>query len=300
MSDMSAKSVRFKSYAKINIGLSVSPPRSDGYHSISTLFQTVNLFDIIELDFPVKDISVQCSDDRIPVGEENLAVQAALKFIECSGLDGAFRLNIEKNIPAGAGLGGGSSNAASVLLALNHMAEDVLSFQTVHDIALSIGADVPFFLRGGLMLGRGIGEKLRPLKDFPMENILLVFPDVISLTGEVYKSYDLLLTEGINNITMNSFYDSPVPGFDLYSLLVNDLEEAALSGNNKLRTVRSVLDETDFVFSMMSGSGSVFYAVYENKEALLSAGEKVDSLSFVRSVECRTVGREEYSGNFAF
>ncbi len=294
------KTVSFRSFAKINIGLKVSSKREDGYHDIETYFQTVDLSDSVRLSFPEEGISVSSTDPQVPSDNRNLAYKAAELFFSESGIKSGCSLHIEKNIPCGAGLGGGSSNAGAVLLALNRVYGNPVDENKLARIALSIGADVPFFLAGGLALGRGAGEILAPAEDVDMKHILIVCPFIHCSTKEVYESYDLLLTEKVNNIRIPRFCCCPDTGYDLYSSLTNDLEAGAFALYEELKSIKSVLEKTGAVFSMMSGSGSSLYAVYNKGSELFSARNRVEGLFSVRAFACRTVGKREYMGNFTF
>ena len=187
--------------AKINLFLSVTGRRPDGYHELTTLMAGIDLYDRITLDFSGRDIRLQCDAPDIPQDESNLAFRAArlyeatyrrrYRHAPFSGL----AIGLHKRIPAGAGLGGGSSNAATVLKALNAKAPEPLPHADLAVLALQLGADVPFFLTGRPALATGIGERLTPWNDLRPYALLVVFPGCALATREVYGALNLRLTK---------------------------------------------------------------------------------------------------------
>src|SRR5260370_22788299 len=152
-----------RSYAKINWTLDVLYRRQDGYHEIRTIYQTVSLFDRLDMTQSAGDISVDCDDPRVPCDDSNLVYRAAAALRQATGTRAGAKIRIEKHIPVAGGLGGGSSNAAAVLIGLSRFWELDVRFELLFEIAASIGSDVPFFLAGGTALGAGRGEEIYPL-----------------------------------------------------------------------------------------------------------------------------------------
>lgn len=190
--------ISIPSNGKINRVLHVGPVRPDGFHTLHTIYQSVSLCDRITLAQTRKPgIRIRCDRDDVPTDESNLAWQAANRWCGETGVSPAFDVDIQKRIPAGGGLGGGSANAASVLMGLNRMFDDRLSPDCLLDLAAGLGSDVPFFLAGGTALGTGRGECITPLPDMDPLCILAIFPDRPFSTVEMYgilDAHDLLET----------------------------------------------------------------------------------------------------------
>ncbi len=172
--------------AKINLGLRVLGKRPDGYHELRTIFQTISLADRLTISFtPAEAVSVTVAGmDEVP---DNLAARAAYALFGEMGIGGAVHIAIEKRIPMGAGLGGGSSDAAAVLLALPVLAGRVVPLAKLLELAAPLGSDVPFFLLGGTALGLGRGEELYPIEDFPALPGVLLKPGIHVSTPDAYQ-----------------------------------------------------------------------------------------------------------------
>lgn len=172
------RTVRVRAYAKLNLGLRILYKRPDGYHELRTVFQTISLADHIDISFtPARVSSVEVHGT--PAIEDNLVSRAARLVAEAAGIDGEIVFHLRKNIPMGAGLGGGSSDAAAVLLALPVLAGKPLAADDLQTMAAKLGSDVPFFLHGGTALGLSRGEELYPLPDQARARGLLWFPTSI-------------------------------------------------------------------------------------------------------------------------
>lgn len=185
---LNLKPLTIKANAKINLILSVVGKREDGYHLIDTVMQSVSLADRIKI-LPAKKISVKCSNKALG-GEENIAFKAAKLFFEETGLNGGAKIIIKKSIPAAAGLGGGSADAAAVLLGLDKLYNTALKSELLEKMALRLGADVPFFIKGATQRAEGIGEVLTPLKNLEGCWFVLVKEDEKPSTAEMYKKLD--------------------------------------------------------------------------------------------------------------
>lgn len=232
----------WKSYAKINWSLRITGKRADGFHDLETVFQTISLHD--ELTFHgANALSLACDDPSIPVDDTNLVIRAA------RAVNATARIDLRKRIPAGGGLGGGSSNAATTLRALAPERRDL------HEIALSLGSDVPFFLLGGTAYATGRGEILTPLDSRAGIPLLLVLPEERVSTREAFAS-----------ITR---YSEPL-GIDAYrdfSAFTNDFEEPVFAMLPRLRQLKERLYASGARFAQLSGSGSTLFGVYENAAA---------------------------------
>lgn len=272
--------------AKVNLYLNVCAKRADGYHDIESVMQTVSLFDrltVIKNDANgVKNISLSCRDHKIPSDERNLVYRAALRFFAENGIteyDVSFIL--EKKIPSEAGLGGGSSDAAATLLALDRLYETGLSLEALCAIGTKIGADVPFCVKKGTVYTEGIGEILTSATPMPDCAFLIAKPKGVGIsTAEAYRAIDTLPTND-PAVSFVSFKEA-VAACDISritSLLYNKFEavtpESVGSAALKARFL-----ETGALGALMSGSGSAVFAIYPNitearkaKEALADVAE---------------------------
>lgn len=185
-------SVKEKAYAKLNISLDVSSRREDGYHDMVMVMQTISLHDGIELSLNDSGrVRAKTSLPFIPGDERNLAVKAALKFLEATGHEGqGVFINIDKTVPVGAGMGGGSSDAAAVLRGMNRLFGDPLSTAQLEELACAVGSDVAFCVAGGTALATGRGEKLQPLSPLPDCVFVVCKPEFSISTPELFKKLD--------------------------------------------------------------------------------------------------------------
>ncbi|WP_052338185.1 4-(cytidine 5'-diphospho)-2-C-methyl-D-erythritol kinase [Nitrospina gracilis] len=188
--------LKFRTPAKINLGLFVLGKRDDGFHELETLFQMVSLYDQIELESEDGGVSLDCDAPGIPTDGSNLVVRAAemLRDSVPAAAGRGCRIRLKKQIPAGAGLGGGSGNAAYVLWALNRLWDLRLDRSALHEFAARLGSDIPFFLSAPQAVGRGRGEVLEPLEPSEKMHIVIIFPRLVVPTGEVYRGLNLELT----------------------------------------------------------------------------------------------------------
>ena len=250
--------------AKVNLFLEVCGRRTDGYHTIHTLMCCITLADRVRLKFDQAAISITCSHPAVPEDETNLACRAACLFFAHTGLGKGIHIDLEKNIPVGAGLGGGSSNAAAVLNALNGYYGHPVTPEDLQAMALSLGADVPFFIQGKPAVATGIGEILTNcdyIKSFP---IVLVYPGVAVSTAEVYKNLNLTLTKKEKINTKNVFelkWDK-----NMATRLFNDLESTAAEICPEIQEAKASLLRHNALAALMSGSGSSVFGLYKNTQ----------------------------------
>ncbi len=299
-----ARTARLRAYAKLNLGLRVLYRRPDGYHELRTVFQTISLADSLEISFePARAVSIAM--EGTPEIADNLAERAARLVMEAAGKTGAVRLRLRKEIPSGAGLGGGSSDAAAVLLALPVLGGLTIPAGRLTDLAAQLGSDVPFFLYGGAALGLGRGEELYPLPDFPAQQALLIASDVHSSTADAYRDLSATLTGdsltkfGLQN-KLNSFQRGvwgDVSG-NGKSHLINDFEEVVLSRYPVLAEVRERLKRAGGTCVAMTGSGSAIFGIFDNPGKLERArlawnrpGEQAFAVSFVSRARYRAAWR---------
>jgi 4-diphosphocytidyl-2-C-methyl-D-erythritol kinase len=256
--------MEIQSPAKINLFLEVCSKRPDGYHNLNTLMCCIDLNDTIRLTFGQKKISVHCAHPDVPENETNLAWRAAQLFFDTARIDEGVRIDIEKNIPIGAGLGGGSSNAASVLKSLNSFYGSPVSNTSLMAAGKSIGADVPFFIYGKPAVATGIGDILTPCDCIKSCPILLVYPSVPVSTAEVYKKLNLTLTK-TKKINTKILFKLNL-GQDSEKQLFNDLESVAVEICPEIQEVKASLLANDASIALMTGSGSAVFGLYKNIE----------------------------------
>ncbi|OHD23994.1 MAG: 4-(cytidine 5'-diphospho)-2-C-methyl-D-erythritol kinase [Spirochaetes bacterium GWD1_27_9] len=266
--------MEYKSFAKLNLFLDVISCYKNGYHSIKSLFVETNLFDTIQ--FERNDIGkIRIFDKSNILPEENLLKKASDKFIGVVGkIPFGIDFYIEKNIPIGGGMGGGSSNAASVLKILNKAWNINFSQKKLELIGVKIGADVPYFVKGGVQKVFGIGEILKKLKTKKIDlNILLIFPEISVSTPEAYKMIDeaKICKETYFN---NKKFKNLISGFEngSYSQIVDNLynkfEEVVFKKHNILSEIKANILKSGADVSLMSGSGSTMFGIYENSKKL--------------------------------
>ena len=266
--------MKILSPAKINLFLEVTGKRPDGYHNLNTLMCCIGLSDSIRLTFEQKEISIRCAHPDVPENETNLAGRAAQLFFEHTGLGKGIHIDLEKNIPVGAGLGGGSSNAAAVLKGLNAFYGSVVSQKDLYAIGKSIGADVPFFIYGRPAFARGIGDILTPCDCIKSCPILLVYPSVAVSTAEVYKKLNLRLTK-IKKINTKIVFELKWDK-NIADQLFNDLEPVASEICPEIQEAKASLLMHDASAALMTGSGSAVFGLYEDIE---SAQKAYDAIS---------------------
>jgi len=280
--------MRIKSFAKINLGIEVLGKRDDGYHEIKTLFQSVNLFDLLSF-FPCtqNEIILKGDDNSIPWDGSNLIHKAATLLKERHGIKTGVEIHVTKNIPAGKGLGGGSSNAAVTLLVLNKMWKIGLEKDVLRDLGAQLGADIPYFFEGGLCLGQGKGDLLFPQEDLNSFLCVLVLPSVSLSTAAVYEGSRVSLTSQDKDSKIIRFLDSRDLG-----LLKNDLEETVFRSYPQIKAIKSLIQEQGSELALMSGSGSaVFGLFHQRKKAKKALGTLSNEYSAVFTT---TLSRTEY------
>jgi 4-diphosphocytidyl-2-C-methyl-D-erythritol kinase len=265
--------VIIKAPAKINLFLRITGKRPDGYHDLYSLLCPLALYDTLSLAFGGAGISVSCSHPGVPEDASNLAVRSAERFFDAA-FDGAIPsmggviIHIEKKIPLGAGLGGGSSDAAAVLTALNHHFGRPLSPSALMAIGARIGADVPFFIFGAPALATGIGDQLDPFPHLTPWTALLVYPNEVVSTAWVYKNLNLRLTKDEKKLSKFHF-DGRF--FNVDEHLVNDLEPVTERALPVIKEIKRLLLAYGAAGAMMSGSGSTVFGLFADPDRAISA-----------------------------
>ncbi|HXE98077.1 MAG TPA: 4-(cytidine 5'-diphospho)-2-C-methyl-D-erythritol kinase [Dongiaceae bacterium] len=253
--------------AKINFLLDVIGKRPDGYHELRMIMQRVNLCDEITLTLTdTPGITVTCNAKGTPDGPGNIAWKAARALLDPAESDKGVSIEIIKKIPVAAGLGGGSSDAASVLMGINELFQLGLTDQKLMETGCKLGADVPFFIFKKTALAEGIGEMLTPLPEMPKCWILLVNPGIHVSTAWVYRSLQLTSKGDLNKLPQ--FYGSIE---QIVSILSNDLESVTIPAFPVIADIKSRLKNLGAVGSLMSGSGPTVFGIFESFDAAESA-----------------------------
>ena len=261
--------------AKINLGLRVLNRGSDGYHELRTIFQTISLADQLRVAYdPGGDgeVALDCDDTSLST-RNNLAVRAAESLLRAGGWPGAVAIELKKRIPAGAGLGGGSSDAGAVLLALRRLLKPRPHSKMLAEVAAELGSDVPFFLQGGTAVGLGRGEEVCPLPDQPRRWLVLVAPGIFVSTPEAYRALwksRARLTAAQRQHIINGFRASIVSSeesaaLDPAKLPANDFEPVVFQRFPVLRKWKKRLIEAGAPVAMMSGSGSAVFGFFSSR-----------------------------------
>jgi len=288
------------SFAKINLTLRVLGRRDDGYHEINTVFQSVTLRD--KLTFNALDderFELVCDAPDIPSDETNLVHRAAVALRECFGVKRGARVKLEKIIPAGGGLGGGSSNAAVALLGLARLWEINTDRRSLAEIGASLGADVPFFLTGGTALGTGRGTDIHPLADLALKYFLLVTPKVKVSTVEAYKSLNApALTKAVSPVNLTvSRLQAEISG-SLHEVLINDFERVVFHRYPEIERARESLAAAGASGSLLSGSGSSVYGLFDSLEHCARVRAALVVASGWQVFPCTTLSRQAYREAF--
>jgi 4-diphosphocytidyl-2-C-methyl-D-erythritol kinase len=280
--------VKIRAPAKINLRLRVVGKRKDGYHLVDSIMVPVSLYDEIEIikaRTRGKHLQVTCNHPSVPSGKKNLAQQAASLLLKEAKIRDHVRIHISKRIPVGAGLGGGSTDAAAVLLGLNRLFHLNYSLKKLEKISLSLGADVPFFIKRVPARVQGIGERISPIKKFPRIWLVIAYPGFSVSTAWVYRNLRLKLTKSKVNTSIISLLESPDK---IGRLLVNDLETVTASRYPKIALLKEKLTRAGAAGVLMSGSGSSVFGVFNSrrraKQALLQLKKEEEIETFLVQV----------------
>lgn len=289
--------VTLPSFAKVNLHLRVLGKREDGYHDIFTVFQTVSLHDTITFEESAGEIVLECDEPNVPTDIRNLVVKAANRIRDRYQVSKGAYIRIEKRIPMGGGLGGGSSNAAVALIGLTRLWGLNASVEDLEPIAADLGADVPFFLHGGTMIGEGLGTSLDQIAEFGAENMIIVTPDVHVSTAAAYEA---LRAESLTNAEANRILrvcrsEAESPDF-LHSALRNDFETIVFAAFPEIGRAKQQLVDLGARQVLMSGSGSSVFAIFDKEETRQTALKALDNEVNWRKFAVAAVSREKYRG----
>lgn len=270
--------------------------RDDGYHEIDTVLQTVSLHDTITFEETIDDvIRLWCDVRSVPVDKTNLVWRAAAALRERYSIRRGVRIRLEKSIPAEAGLGGGSSDAAATLIALAFLWEIEMSADDLAQIAEGLGSDVPFFLYGGTARATGRGSAVKPLEDSPQKHLLVIKPNASISTAKAYSRLNraALTSSDSKPILVHSQASNSSVSIDL-NVLHNDFEPTAFQLEPEIERAKVALLKSGARAAMLSGSGSAVFGIFENQDAQERAIQAIELETGWRAFPCKTVGRNDY------
>jgi 4-diphosphocytidyl-2-C-methyl-D-erythritol kinase len=318
--------VTVRSFAKINIGLAIGPARSDGFHSLETIYQTVAAHDIIRVEAARGSaIEIKCKNPLVPCDETNTCYRVADRMLRHWKQRAKVVITIDKKLPVQGGLGAGSSNAIATMFALERELKEPLSAEDRLRIAAEVGSDLPLFLLGGCVLGLGRGEQVYPLAELPPVSCVLVTPKVAVSTLQAFADWDTFmesrdkqgdLTPSNGSVTLSKFNRSafewlsyldvsgvPVevggdraenPLLDLVRAgIENDFERVVFPQYPELRDVKRVLEREGSDYASLSGSGSTMFGLFRSRERALQAAERMSAEGLAATVT-ETLPRSQY------
>lgn len=267
---MRIEKIRLRTPAKVNLRLEILGKRPDGYHEVRTLLQKIRCYDTVEVALTRrKGIFVTSDNPSLPVGRDNLAYQAVESLLKTTDYEGGVRVSIRKRIPVGAGLGGGSSNAAAALMAVSLLLGLNLTSEDLRRIGARIGADVPFFLFEGPALGTGIGDRLIKV-DLPELWLVLIYPNFEVSTRWAYEHF--VLTRSRFHLNIHTLAKTPQA---MAEILRNDLEQVVSGRYPQIEAMKEMLCSVGALGALMSGSGPTVFGVFEDAEAVSQAFKKL-------------------------
>ena len=270
--------------------------REDVYHELDTIFQTVSLHDTIRVSATENsEIAFSCDDRSLPTDSHNLVVRAATTLRDRVNPKKGARIRLEKRIPAHAGLGGGSSDAAATLIGLTHLWELGRSRQELSELAARLGADVSFFLYGGTARGTGVGDCIEPLEDAPETFLLIVKPNANVSTADAYKALEKPALTSSNSKTILSRSDAK--GFfdnQYFASLHNDFEPVVFALAPEIERAKAALKNAGAQAALLAGSGSAVFGIFGSEDAQRRAIQAIELETGWRVFSCKTVGRKQY------
>ncbi|MGD0917570.1 MAG: 4-(cytidine 5'-diphospho)-2-C-methyl-D-erythritol kinase [Thermodesulfobacteriota bacterium] len=265
--------LHLESPAKVNLRLEILKKRKDGYHELRTVLQKIDLHDTIYFSLKKENgISIVTDHPDLPVGKRNLVYQAVQSILERSDYTGGLHIRIEKRIPLGAGLGGGSSNAAATLKALNQLLRMNLPEKELMGMGLRIGADIPFFFMEGSAIGSGIGERLKEIELAGLWYVL-IYPNFQVSTRWAYQNF--VLTKVRFRLNFYRLLRTPE---GIAHILRNDLEEVVSRQYPQIDIMKRIILGTGALGALMTGSGPTVFGVFSEEEDALEACQKVKKM----------------------
>lgn len=278
-------SLKLKALAKINLGLDVLGRRENGYHDVRMVMQTIYLYDNVTINKTEQPgIQLKTNLSYLPVDDKNIAYKAAKMLMEEFHIEDGIEIILDKHIPVAAGLAGGSSNAAAVLVGMNRLFHLGLSQQELKSRGVKLGADVPYCIMRGTVLAEGIGEILTPLAPMPKCSILVAKPGISVSTKTVYEKLDSCEIENHPDI------DGVLAGLNegdlkkVASSMGNVLERVTIPDYPIIEDIKTVMKEEGALGAMMSGSGPTVFGIYDDKMLARQAGQKIKTLGLTKQV----------------
>ncbi|MDB8805817.1 4-(cytidine 5'-diphospho)-2-C-methyl-D-erythritol kinase [Romboutsia sp. 1001216sp1] len=264
-------SIELKSRAKINLSIDVLGKRDDGYHLVEMIMQTIDLYDVIKIkQLDTNDVVIKSNSSHIPLDNDNIVYKAIELLRQRFNINKGIEVFIEKNIPVAAGMAGGSSNAAAILVGLNKLWKLNLTEQELQELGLKLGADVPYCISGKTALAEGIGEKLSYIKGLPKNiSILICKPNLFVSTKDVYQGLDL---NNIENRPNNKLLIECLEKGDIDSLsknMSNVLENVTSKIHKEINEIEEIMMANSALGSMMSGSGPTVFGLFDKSENAL-------------------------------
>lgn len=277
--------IELKALAKINLGLDVTGTRENGYHDVRMVMQTIYLYDNVTIQKKAEPgIDVKTNLKYLPINEENIAYKAAKLLIDEFGIEEGVEITLDKHIPVAAGLAGGSSNAAAVLVGMNQMFDLKLSYKELMERGVTLGADVPYCIMRGTVLAEGIGEILSPLPPLPKCYVLIAKPGINVSTKVVYEKLDSKPIEKHPDI------DAIIEGLEnqdikkIAASMGNVLEAVTIEDYPIIEDIKTAMKKEGALNAMMSGSGPTVFGIFENKQMALRAKEALKASGIAKQV----------------
>jgi 4-diphosphocytidyl-2-C-methyl-D-erythritol kinase len=287
--------VKIRAPAKINLNLRIVGKRSDGYHLLDSIMLAVTLFDEVEIrrHKPKKSkqaaqLQVTCDHPQVPAGEKNLVYRAATLLLKEAEIVQPLAIHIRKRIPVGAGLGGGSTDAAATLVGLNRLLKLGFSVARLEKLAARLGADVPFFIRARPSRAQGMGEKLTPLRGVPAWWVVILYPGFPVSTAWVYSNLRLNLTKFDANTKLYTLLTRAAKFADL---LVNDLEAVAVKRYRRIELMKATLIKMGAAGALMTGSGSAVFGIFGSREKANKAYQKSRRIDGIQAFLAQVINR---------
>ncbi len=274
-----------KALAKINLGLDVLGRRENGYHDVRMVMQTIYLYDNVTIEKTAEpEIQVETNLSFLPCDENNIAYKAAKLLMDEFEIRGGVKITLEKHIPVAAGLAGGSSNAAAVLVGMNRLFELGLSQKELMERGVKLGADVPYCIMRGTALAEGIGEILKPLAPLPKCYVLIAKPATSVSTKVVYEKLDS------KEIEQHPDIDGIIAGLEAGDLnqvcasMGNVLERVTIEDHPIIEEIKDVMKEFGALNAMMSGSGPTVFGIFSDKKLAKEAQECIREKGYTKQV----------------
>lgn len=274
-----------KALAKINLGLDVLGKRDNGYHDVRMVMQTIYLYDNVTLEKTEESgIQVETNLFYLPVNEDNIAYKAAKMLIDEFEIQSGVRIVLEKHIPVAAGMAGGSSNAAAVLVGMNRLFSLGLSMEELMKRGVLLGADVPYCVMRGTVLAEGIGEILTPLPPMPNCSVLIAKPGISVSTKTVYEKLDAL------DIVDHPDIDGILEGLEhqdiekIASSMGNVLERVTIESYPVIEEIKTAMKEAGALNAMMSGSGPSVFGIFKDRKTARKAQQKIRDMHIAKQV----------------